>query len=274
MVQLICLANSWKHGERCIAGIHPPTGQWLRPISDLEDGRIPLDVRLIADQEPQLLDILEIPLAATPPTYWEFECENRALLSGPWQRVGRAAATDLWPYLGNVGAVLHNDKRYVSLNHLLTLPEADRQSLQLLYTDRLIVQEIRKARGTKWQGSFVTPTDQRLTQATITDPILVDKLTFGYEPQNPCLVTVSLSLPFYPNETWQDDDPCWKLIAGVIELTNADLIWLEMQRLGWSLEQGRAYLKTTYSKQSRQQLTLPELKDMVHYLKGLPTPAI
>ncbi|WP_332955721.1 hypothetical protein [Microcoleus sp. AR_TQ3_B6] len=38
-----------------------------------------------------------------------------------------------------------------------------------------------------------------------------------YRPQKACLVTVSLSMPWRPDD-WEGDDPCWKLIAGVVEL--------------------------------------------------------
>lgn len=70
--------------------------------------------------------------------------------------------------------------------------------------------------SSKWEGSFVTTTEQRLT-ATITDPVFIRRLELGYRPQNPCLVTVSLSMPWRPTG-WEGDDPCWKLIAAVVEL--------------------------------------------------------
>ena len=64
MATLICLANSWKYGERCIAGIDIHTGQWVRPVCDrFPDGQVPADIRLIDGDEPALLDILSIPLA-------------------------------------------------------------------------------------------------------------------------------------------------------------------------------------------------------------------
>ncbi|MBD0345112.1 MAG: hypothetical protein ICV63_09890, partial [Coleofasciculus sp. Co-bin14] len=47
MTQIICLANSWKHGDRCIAGINSLKGQWIRPVSHLPDGRITKEMRLI-----------------------------------------------------------------------------------------------------------------------------------------------------------------------------------------------------------------------------------
>ena len=68
--KIVCLANSWKLNERCIAGIDISSGNWVRPVCDSlypEDGRVPRSVRLISDKEPKVLDILEIPLADTGP---------------------------------------------------------------------------------------------------------------------------------------------------------------------------------------------------------------
>lgn len=46
----------------------------------------------------------------------------------------------------------------------------------------------------------------------------------------------------------------------------------EMARVSWTKEEGRNYLKRTYGKRSRQQLTDDELHDFLIYLKTLPTP--
>lgn len=45
----------------------------------------------------------------------------------------------------------------------------------------------------------------------------------------------------------------------------------EMMRVGWTKEQGRDYLKTTYRKRSRQLLSEDELLDFLHFLKALPS---
>ena len=58
---------------------------------------------------------------------------------------------------------------------------------------------------------------QRLSRLGITDPLFVQKLDQGHDPIVPCLVTISLSMPYRPPD-WDKDDPCWKLIAAVIEL--------------------------------------------------------
>ena len=60
-MNVICLANSYKHYDRCIAGIESTSGQWIRPVSDLDDGRIPKNDRFIKAEEITLLDRVDIP---------------------------------------------------------------------------------------------------------------------------------------------------------------------------------------------------------------------
>ena len=45
---------------------------------------------------------------------------------------------------------------------------------------------------------------------------------------------------------------------------------LEMKRLGWTKEQGRDYLLSTYGKRARIHLTDEELLEFWHYLENLP----
>lgn len=77
---------------------------------------------------------------------------------------------------------------------------------------------IRDRGNTEWRGTIQTNKSARLLEAKITDPVFVEKLNTGYQPQNNCLITVSLSLPWKPHDHWEGEAPCWKLIAGVIEL--------------------------------------------------------
>ena len=49
-------------------------------------------------------------------------------------------------------------------------------------------------------------------------------------------------------------------------------IGVEMQRLGWTTDQGRDYLIKTYGKRSRHLLTDDELHDFLRYLESQPTP--
>lgn len=48
----------------------------------------------------------------------------------------------------------------------------------------------------------------------------------------------------------------------------------ELQRLGWTAEQGKTFLLNTYGKKSRQLLADEELWDFLRHLQGLPTPLV
>jgi hypothetical protein len=50
-------------------------------------------------------------------------------------------------------------------------------------------------------------------------------------------------------------------------------IGVEMQRLDWTIEDGRNYLYQTYGKKSRHVLSREELLDFLHYLQSQSIPA-
>jgi hypothetical protein len=275
MTYIICLANSWKRGERCIAGIEPSTNRWIRPVCSQypQDGRVPENVRLIHRREPKLLDIIDIPLADTGPDFG-FECENLTILPGQWQKVGRVEPVDLLPYCSNSPQILHNDRRYVKVSFMQSLPFEQRETLQLIYVSELRVnREIISQNGqprARWKGTMITANGRISDSLTITDPELFQRLEWGKIPQYPYLITVSLSMPFKPSDDWDEGDCCWKLIAGAIELSPFHQILIEMKRIGWSKAQGRDYLQQTYQKQSRQQLNLEEISSFLTYLQKIP----
>jgi hypothetical protein len=216
MKKIVCLANSKKLGERCIAGINLDTGRWVRPICDslyTEDGRVPKSVRLIKGREPEILDIIEIPLSDTGSDFG-FECENLSILEGEWNLIGKATTSDLINYCGDFSQILHNTWKYVNPSFLKTLSFEERRTLQLIKATGFNVS--RKGEN-EWKGNIWTENSQNLTEATITDPVFIEKLEAGHNPKNNCLITVSLGIPWSPPK-WDGEKPCWKLIAGIIEI--------------------------------------------------------
>lgn len=222
MTRIICLANSWKRGERCIAGINPVTGKWIRPVSDLPDGQVPKTSRLIGTMEPSLLDILEIPLGTTGPDFG-FAKENITILPGKWRIVGRVQPLELLKFCSQEKYILHNDLRYVNMSFMQSLPMEKRHTLQLVRAIKLSVRKTgeRFEGKAKWEGSIIAGNGQKLT-ATITDPAFIRILDLGYRPKHPCFVTVSLSMPWRPVDWKDNEQPCWKLIASVIELRDVE----------------------------------------------------
>lgn len=271
MAKIICLANSLKHGDRCIAGIEISTGKWIRPVSDLEDGRVTRDIRLIDGKEPQLLDILEIPLADISPGH---ECENRLILAGKWQLAGRASVRDLIPYCES--EILYNQwANPVPFSFLQKLPQAQRRTLQLIKVPRI---DLRKYGDTgKWEATFAVKNSQ-VIKAKITDLEFTEQfntcinyiqaavdtaISLGKE----YLMIISFSQPWQKNPG--EELACWRLIAGVIELPEIDSILFEMKRIGWKKQDGVNFIQQKYNKITRQELTQTELREFLDYLKSI-----
>lgn len=215
--KIICLANSWKNKERCIAGIDVDTGNWIRPVCNQRpydnDGRVPRNIRLVEGREPELLDILEIPLADTGNNF-EFESENLTILPGQWKLLGKAKPEDVFKYCSNNSYILHNSVKYVYPSYLKSLLFEQRHTLQLIHVMNFDVEYNEETN--KWKGTLETADGQILREANITDPRFVEKLEQGYEITDyDYLVTVSLGMPWKP-DSWEGEKPCWKLIAGVI----------------------------------------------------------
>lgn len=219
MTQIICLANSWKRGERCIAGIDLKTRNWIRPVYDRsKDGCVPQNVRWINGKEPQILDVIDIPLNGE---YVKsgLASENRIIEPGKWSKIGIIKPHQIIKCSNFNTPILHNCAKYVPVPFLESLPFSKRKTIQLVYTSKLeITKELNSDGRTKWKGTLINNFGYRLENASITDPEFVERLESGDRSQKPCLITVSLSLPFRPHENWSGEDPCWKLIAGVIEL--------------------------------------------------------
>jgi hypothetical protein len=93
LTRIIVLANSLKHGDSCLAGLDISTRKWVRPVTNLDDGRVRRSDMKIGTHSPQLLDILDIPLDATGPDFG-FESENRTILPGQWHLRGQADIKD------------------------------------------------------------------------------------------------------------------------------------------------------------------------------------
>lgn len=218
MTRIVVLANSWKHHDWCIAGIDLDTGKWIRPVTRLDDGRIPRSAMKLDAYFPELLDVLEIPLDSTGPDFG-FESENRTIMSGRWRHRGTLSYGDLRRFYNRCEHVLHNHHKYVTLEEMQAKPFEERSTLQLMYTDKFRVRDARKNTTDRhnWKGVIVS--GGREMAATITDPVFFGKLDRGEKTLPSCLLTMSLSMPYKP-ANWGGDREAvfWKLIAGVIEV--------------------------------------------------------
>ncbi|WOD37214.1 dual OB domain-containing protein [Nodosilinea sp. E11] len=278
--QIICLANSLKLRERCFAGINLDSARWIRPVSLKypNDGRVPWSTeissgtKILTLEEIKVLDVLEIPLYETGPDFG-FECENRAIAAGQWTYIRKAKIEEILPFVNFHSPILHNSYKYVTVPFLQSLPFEQRKSLDIVYTDSLKITQQEKTDGNKkWKGTFVTRGGYSLKEATITDPEAVDLFRHGIYLNEPCLITVSLGMPFSPPGWDGPANPCWKLIAGIRRLSLIEQILVEMHIIGWSIEQGRNYAMSTFGKKSRLHLTYDEKHIFIDHLRKLSQP--
>lgn len=97
--RIVCLANSRKHGGRCVAGkaLAPDgsPGEWIRPVGDREGAEVSREEREYEDGgDPKLLDIINVPVIA--PTPKSCQTENWLIdARRHWRKAGAAAWDDL-----------------------------------------------------------------------------------------------------------------------------------------------------------------------------------
>jgi len=212
MARIICLANSYKHGGRCIAGIEPETGAWIRPVPNTPEQAITPSMRLINGNEPRILDIIEIPLEDYGPDNG-CQRENRLLLPGRWKKVGQVAAHNVLRYCEDDSIVLHNHDNNVAPEFFSQIPKSQWQSLQLVHNPNITF--MRNPWG-KCRAHFRDAAQISL-DLKVTDPTVLEKLRNAESISRDCILTVSLATPWKPNDSDQPE-LCYKMVAGVVEL--------------------------------------------------------
>ena len=142
--RIVCLANSRKTGGRCVAGIElfagGRAGAWVRPVSARETQEVSDEERQYEDgSEPQLLDIIDVPVLHAQPT--DYQKENWLLDPAyRWEKVGELASRDLAALTDPVEQLWTN--RYstrTGLNDRMppTFARAAASSLRLIRVGRL-----------------------------------------------------------------------------------------------------------------------------------------
>ena len=97
--RIVCLANSRKMSGRCVAGKEildsDPVGHWIRPVGDRAHDTVSERERRYADgSEPQVLDVVDVPLLNYQPKHhqtenWRLDPARR------WTRSGRVTWREL-----------------------------------------------------------------------------------------------------------------------------------------------------------------------------------
>lgn len=211
-VNLIILANSTRDRARCIAGICPETGMWMRPIPKKKGEHA---IRKSPTIEGiRLLDIVQIPFSGRkprPPV--KYQIENEYIESYRWKKVGRATIKQIKEYVDNVGELFHSDSVFVFPNKLEALAPAEWKSLRLIKVKTKFTRDLFDKDG--WRANFIDDEGNELS-LKVTDPVATDELNCKKKYDGICLLTISLAEPWAKNVNVKKR--CYKLVAGVIKI--------------------------------------------------------
>ncbi len=223
--EILCLANSKKHGGRCVAGLRTDGGGWVRPVADSEDGALfPEHYTLPDGSEPRILDVLRIsPRECRPKPH---QPENWCMTRAHWDLVSRpapgAAVSLLQSSLERGPALFGSLADRVPFDSILRSPAP--ASLALVAPQDLKWWIACNPATGKSQARARFRLDGALYNLVLTDPICLARLmslppgiypatSAGFKPDERFLLTVSLGEPFEGN--------CFKLAAGVVALPAA-----------------------------------------------------
>lgn len=221
--RFVCLANSWKSKERCVAGRELLNGEaapWMRPVI-ARTGSVDERSRLYADgSEPQLGDVIQLSVRKRE---GRFDHQRENWIVNPktrWQCVGRFA----WPQLKSLAEGTEplfasgptiSDRH----GHNNRIPEEDARhlatSLRLIHVPNLEVlsvpNRVQRFDGRFWLGDIAY-------QLRITDPVFSEAESYSTYDRTlgECLLTISLGEP-YRHPTSRGPAYCYRLIAGIIE---------------------------------------------------------
>lgn len=207
MTKLIVLANSWRPGGRCVAGICPNTGEWMRPISRSKERAIP-EIPEVTNLK--LLDVVDIPFSGQrPKPVDKYQIENEYVDVFKWEKVGIAKVRHLQSYVQNTGMLFYSKNDRVSPNVLDNLHVKKWNSLQLIRVNVTFSQDHYNPNG--WRAIFADGVGNTL-DLKVTDPVATDSLNKSKNLNGKCLLTISLG------GVWEFNHKCYKLVAGVIKL--------------------------------------------------------
>jgi len=119
-MKIICLANSFKHGHFCVAGIDPVQKRWIRPISKHENGELSKERSLVIShsgvRQIQPLDIVDLGTLISRPL--SNQPENHLCGEQSWELIGVSNPNDLIDYVSNSEFIFQGQTDRISLDSL------------------------------------------------------------------------------------------------------------------------------------------------------------
>lgn len=208
---IVCLAHSYKHDGRCVAGKEIASGEWIRPVSERASGELREEERRCSDGGmPELLDVIRIRLEEPAPH--GYQKEN--WLVDPefyWVRMRKLHAATLMrfedpprPLWSSGEAVPHGRNDRVAEE----AANAFDFSLQLIRPTSVILRSEAEGGRTRVRAEFAWAGEEYFLPVTDPAVCLSLKRRTSRKMEHAWL-TVSLGEPY-------TDGFCYKLVAAVI----------------------------------------------------------
>ncbi len=200
-VDIVVLANSYKHGEHCIAGKCLITKEWIRPVSDTSGGAISLEQAKIQNTYGKFLtkplQKVEISIAKHAPLI--NQPENYLIQKTQWVQKYNIKNHELFNYLDTPDN-LWGIGNYVSYLDLQNGTQKVDQSLYLVQVDdlNLLINEDGKKRA------LFTYNDEEYN-LPVTDPKFQEILE--EDPDLASILCISLACEFH--------NKCYKVVATI-----------------------------------------------------------
>lgn len=210
--KFICLANSFKEGGRCLAGIELDANNipvlvngkpnWIRPVCNTEHGEVPNDIAVQFD----ILNIIELEVTENRPD--NHQTENVFFDEHTIRVIGNFSRNELAPLCDNRNLIFGNRGKAVSqesieiLNHSLML--ADVRQFE-------VTQKVYPDRPDRPQTRLVFTYNSNSYDFPVTDPVFLHRYHINpdmVEDVTRIYLCLSLGVAW---EGWY-----YKLVAGII----------------------------------------------------------
>ena len=205
-VDMLCLANSWKSGGRCVAGLRLDDGSWIRPVSGTEDGELsPAQCMMDNGRQVRPLDVVRVYVKEPSPR--PHQPEDWTVTSRQWRFRDRRSVVDVRRILKETSqkhksGIFGNDADRVPWRDISNRSAAIRSSLTLVKVAAPEFQWGRKF-GQKRAVFDHAGTTYSLVMTFEDAPPVGQSHSKWY-------FTISIGEPYHGD--------CYKLIAGAIEL--------------------------------------------------------
>jgi hypothetical protein len=219
-IDILCLANSYKHRGACVAGLRVDGGGWIRPVARTAHGELyPVHYILDDGSCPQLFDLIRISFDGPKPL--PHQPENWLIADEPWQLASRGLRKEFAPLLE---AQLHS--RPTLLGDSSSRISFDRFAAEPAMSSLALIQPVKlswvidRTRENAHKARALFELGGTRYSLPVTDPVWIDTfraLPLGAHPVESCaadpastiLLTISLGEPW-------EDGYCYKLATAIV----------------------------------------------------------